>query len=745
MNKSSEVIQKANFSNILGEKYLAYALSTIMSRSLPDVRDGLKPVHRRLLYAMYQLKLRPEDAFKKCARVVGDVIGKYHPHGDSAVYETLVRLAQSFTLRYPLIDGQGNFGSIDGDNAAAMRYTESKLTALAMKLMDDLDKDTVDFRPTYDDSDTEPALLPAKFPNLLTNGAEGIAVGMATSIPPHNLEELILACIKLIDKKSTSIEELLEIIEGPDFPTGGIVYDNKENILSIYKTGRGSVKLRAKWEKEQLNHGLYQIVITEIPYQVQKSKLIEQIASLLKDKKIPLITNIKDESAEDIRIILEPKNRSVDAEILMETLFKLSDLESRFSYNLNVLSSRGSPQVMNVKEILQEFLDHRFTVITRRSLFEKSKIEHRLEILQGLKIVYLNLDQIIKIIRDEDEPKAVLIKTFKLTDIQAEAILNTKLRSLRKLEEESINIEFNKLQTRKAELEEILGNEKTCWKVVKSELKEILKEFGKSSDLGHRKTEIIEASGKIESIKVEAFVEKEAISIIYSKNGWIKSLKGNVENLSEMKFKEGDSFKKLIKCYTTDYLLAATKKGKFFTILADNISKGKGFGEPLNIQFDIDSGDEVIELIPYNPDKKLLLASSNGKGFITNSSDCFAQTKLGKQIMNLPDGNLCIKILEITENLSKVACISSTRRLLVFDLSDMPELKKGQGVFLIKSKAGNLNDIQIFDPEIGFKFHNKKEVKIQKNFTPWEGKRASSGKVPPFGFLKTNIFGNIYE
>lgn len=742
MKKDKELIENADFSDVLGDKYLAYALSTIMSRSLPDVRDGLKPVHRRLLYAMHQLRLRPEEGFKKCARVVGDVIGKYHPHGDTAVYETLVRLAQNFTLRYPLIEGQGNFGSIDGDNAAAMRYTESRLTPLAMKLMDDLEKDTVSFRPTYDDSDSEPALFPAKFPNLLTNGSEGIAVGMATSIPPHNLDELLKASIMLIDKKSSTIDDLLEVIKGPDFPTGGIVFDTKKNINSIYKTGRGSLRIRAKWEKENLAHGQYQIVITEIPYQVQKSKLIEQIAGLLKDKKITFISNVKDESAEDIRIVLEPKNRSTDENILMESLFKLSDLESRFSYNLNVISSKGQPRVMNLKEILEEFLSHRFEIVTRRSNFEKNKIEHRLEVLTGLKIVYLNLDKIIQIIRDEDEPKAILIKTFELSDIQAEAILNTKLRSLRKLEEQSILKEISELEKNREILLEILNNEKKCWKVIKDELKDLLKNFGEATKNGMRKTQIIEGEISSEAIKVEAFVEKEAISIIYSQNGWIRALKTSSPDIKDIKFKEGDSFKQIIKCYTTDYILAASKKGKFFTIFADNISKGKGSGEPLQLSFEMETGDEIIALFKYEPSKKLLLASSNGKGFITTQSDLFAQTKLGKQIMNLSNDVKCIKILEIEDNLNKVACITSSRKLLVFDLSEIPELKKGQGVFLIKNKDSKLNDIQLFDPEVGFRFHNKKEMKVQKNYIPWIGKRSSSGKLPPLGFLKTNEFGD---
>jgi topoisomerase IV subunit A len=742
---SVQNISNANFSDILGEKYLAYALSTIMSRSLPDVRDGLKPVHRRLLYAMHQLRLRPEEGFKKCARVVGDVIGKYHPHGDTAVYETLVRLAQNFSLRYPLIEGQGNFGSIDGDNAAAMRYTESRLTKIAMKLLEDLEKDTVNFRPTYDDSDSEPSLFPAMFPNLLTNGAEGIAVGMATSIPPHNLEELLLACIRLIDTPNATVNELLEIVEGPDFPTGGVLYDSKENIKAIYASGRGAVKIRSKWEVEQLGHGQYQIIVTEIPYQVQKSRLIEQIANLLRDKKIPLISNIKDESAEDIRIVIEPKSRSTDSNILMESLFKLSDLESRFNYNLNVISSNNIPKVMNLKEILEEFIKHRFVIVTRRSLFEKNKIESRLEILEGLKVVYLNLDLIIKIIRDEDEPKPVLIKTFSLTENQAEAILNTRLRSLRKLEEQAINAECAELEGRRKILNEILQNEKTCFKVIKSEFKELIKEFGKNTTLGARRTIFTQSEGVEVSFKVEAFVEKEPITVIYSKEGWIRAVKGTVDDIESIKFKEGDSFKQIIKCYTTDYLIAGTRKGKFYTVFADNITKGKGFGEPLKLMFESETGDEVISLRKYNENGKFIICSTEAKGFITSHKDVFAQTKLGKHIMTLKEDVEVLKVLDVGDGQNKVACVSSARKLVVFDIKDIPELKKGQGVMFMKLKDSKLSDIQIFNDTDGFKWTNKKDIKIQKNFEPWVAKRASSGKLPPFGFSKQNIFGEINE
>jgi len=735
-------IENVDFGEVLGEKYLAYALSTIMSRSLPDVRDGLKPVHRRLLYAMQQLKLRPEEGFKKCARVVGDVIGKYHPHGDSAVYETLVRLAQNFSLRYPLIDGQGNFGSVDGDNAAAMRYTESRLTPLAMKLMEDLEKDTVDFRPTYDDSEIEPALMPASFPNLLTNGAEGIAVGMATSVPPHNLEELCKACTYLIDKRSATVEELLQFVECPDFPTGGIIVDTKNNIKNIYETGRGSIKIRARWETESFAHGLYQIVITEIPYQVQKSRLIEQIADLLRDKKLPFITTIRDESAELIRVVIEPKNRSCDPVMVMESLFKLTDLETRFNYNLNVINSKGLPEVMNLKKILEEFIEHRFVIVTKRSIYEKNKIDTRLEILEGLRIVFLNLDEIIKIIRDEDEPKQVMMKRFGLTDNQVEAILNTRLRSLRRLEEQAINAEHNELSKRRQELCEILEDSKKCWKLVKKEIQEIEKQFGKNTALGARRTSFEEGTGEEIDIKIEAFIEKEPITIICSKQGWIRAVKGGVDDLASLKFKEGDEFSSLLKASTTDYIIVATKLGRFYTIFADNISKGKGHGEPLRMMVDLANEDEMISIFVYNPNSKLLLASTASKGFIVMQSDVYAQTKLGKQVMNLPDNEYCLKVIELQDELDMIACTSSGRKLLVFPIAEMPSLKKGQGVTIMKMKEGKLQDIQCFAAATGFTWNNGKDKKIQANIEPWLGKRAGSGKLPPFGFLKSNNFEN---
>ncbi|MDX1916377.1 MAG: DNA topoisomerase IV subunit A [Rickettsiaceae bacterium] len=744
MNKkitSEEQIIASNFADILGEKYLSYALSTIMSRSLPDVRDGLKPVHRRLLYAMHQLKLRPTDAYKKCARVVGDVIGKYHPHGDTAVYDTLVRLAQHFTLRYPLIDGQGNFGSIDGDNAAAMRYTESKLTKIAVMLMEDLEKDTVDFRETYDNSDTEPSLLPAKFPNLLCNGSEGIAVGMATSIPPHNLEEISKALIYLIENPDAQITDLMNYIIGPDFPTGGLIYDNQDNLLSIYTTGKGSLKLRAKWNKEELGHGLYHIIIDEIPYQVQKSKLIENIAILLRDKKIPLISNIRDESAEDIRIVIEPKNRSIDPEYIMESLFKQTSLEIRFNYNMNMITSNNIPKVMNLKEILQEFLEFRFSVITNRSLYEKKKVDARLEILNGLKIAYLNLDEIIRIIREEDEPKEEIMKRFALTEVQAESILNMRLKSLRKLEEQTIESEILELKDLRSFLCNILENKQVCWKEVKKELEQLIKEFGKSTIIGARRTNFVEATeSQLAPLNIEAFVEKEQVTLIISQQGWIRSMKGCIDDVSAIKFKDGDSFAQSMRSYTTDHILCITKTGKFFSILVNNISKGKGFGDPLRMIIDIGVDDEIINIFPYNENSKILLCSRLGKGFLVAASDVLAQTKQGKQIMNLGKNDFCLKALLVNHAHDLVAFSSTMRKILIFQISELPLLKRGSGVNLMKLKDAFIADCIVFSSNEGFEWKGAKDTKKQTNITNWMAKRANLGKPAPFGFSRSGMF-----
>ncbi len=737
VNDNSKVVN-VDFNEAISDRYLSYALSTIMSRSLPDVRDGLKPVHRRLLYAMLKLRLDPSSAYKKCARVVGDVIGKYHPHGDTAVYDTLVRLAQDFSLRYPLIDGQGNFGSIDGDNAAAMRYTESRMTHLGILLMQDLDKDTVDFRPTYDDSDTEPVLFPAGFPNLLANGSEGIAVGMATSIPPHNLDELCDALIYMIDnKKNADIDGIMQFVQGPDFPTGGIIIDKQESIKQAYIEGRGSFRVRAKWEKDNFSHGLYQIVITEIPYQLQKSKLIEQIANLLRDKKLPLIANLRDESTEDMRIIIEPKGRNVSAEMVMESLYKLTNLETRIPLNLNVISSSGMPKVMGLKEVLEEFLDYRQEVILRRTRFNIRKVEDRMEILTALKIAYLNLDEVIRIIREEDDPKALMMDKFRINDTQAEAILNTKLRSLRKLEEMEIEKEFEDLRARLEELTKIISNDKELWKVIKSGFKDIKQNFGKNTELGKRKTEFSEVSAIAQIIDISAFIEREPITVICSKMGWIRAMKGHKLDFSSLKYKEGDDHRFMIESYTTDNILVFSSSGKVFTLLGDAISKGKGHGESIRLMVDIGTSD-IINILPYKSQQKILLAASNGKGFIVESDDLIAQTKGGKQVMNVSGDNICVVACEAEGDM--IACIGSNRKLLIFALDEIPVMKRGQGVAMQKYRDATLSDAVVFDSKEGLSWTLGNKVRREQDIMSWQAKRASVGKMPPTGFPKNNKF-----
>lgn len=735
--EKAEVVADIPFRDALGERYLAYALSTIMSRSLPDVRDGLKPVHRRLLHAMRLLKLEPASGYKKCARVVGDVIGKYHPHGDAAVYDTLVRLAQSFAVRYPLVDGQGNFGSIDGDNAAAMRYTEARLTDVAMALLQDMDEDTVDFRPTYDGEDEEPLVLPAAFPNLLANGAEGIAVGMATSIPPHNAGEICDALLYLIKSPDCAVETLVRRMPGPDFPTGGEIVESQEHLLKCYETGRGSIRIRATWEKEVLSHGLYQIIITEIPYQVQKSRLIEKIADLFKDKKLPLLGNIRDESAEDMRIVLEPKNRSVDPAMLMESLYKSTELESRFNLNMNVLSGDNVPRVMNLKEVLQAFLDHRHEVCLRRTRYRLGKIAHRLEVLDGLLIAYLNLDEVIRIIREEDHPKQEMMARWNLTDVQVEAILNMRLRSLRKLEEMEIRTEHDALKAQQADLQEILDSSERRWQVIGDEIKDIKKRFGQSTPLGERKTRLGDAPVNI-PIAIEAFVEKEPITILCSKMGWIRALKGHLDDLSDAKYKEGDEERFVIQAKTTDKLLVFTSDGKFFTLACDKIPKGKGHGEPLRLSIDLANDEDVVDMFVHEPGRKLLLACNTGKGFVVPEDDVLAQTRGGKQILNVPPK--CKAVICRPMNGDTVAVIGKNRKLLVFSADELPEMKRGQGVALQKYKDALLSDVKIFRQEDGLSWAMGERTRMETDLTYWRGKRGSAGKIPPVGFPRTNKF-----
>jgi topoisomerase-4 subunit A len=736
---TQETIKAVPFKDALSERYLAYALSTITARSLPDVRDGLKPVHRRLLYAMLQLRLDPDSGYKKCARVVGDVIGKYHPHGDVAVYDTLVRLAQTFAVRYPLVDGQGNFGSVDGDNAAAMRYTEARLTEMAMALLEGIESDTVDFRPTYDGEDQEPIVLPSSVPNLLANGSEGIAVGMATSIPPHNIGELCEGLLMLLKKPSASVAELLTVIPGPDFPTGGIIAETSTAIRNAYETGRGSIRVRARWEKENLSHGLYQIVITEIPYQVPKSRLIEQIAELFRNKKLPLLGNIRDESAETIRVVLEPKSRTVDPDMLMESLFKVTDLQTRFGVNLNVLTAKGIPQVLNLKQILEAFLEHRFEVLYRRSRFRLSKIADRLEVLGGLLVAYLNIDEVIRIIREEDEPKPVMMKKWKLTDRQVEAILNMRLRSLRKLEEIEIKKEQASLLDEQEQLQKILDDEKEARKVIRGEIKDVQKRFGADDALGRRRTEFTEAPAAVE-ISIEAFIEKEPITIVYSKMGWIRAFKGHFDTMDDLKFKEGDELSCMIKARTTDKVLFFASNGRFYTLTGDRLPRGKGFGEPLRLMIDLPNEDDIVEMHVFEGGRKMLLASDQGKGFLVEEDSVVASTRNGKQILSLPEGSRAVAC-RVVQDEDMVAVIGANRKLLAFPLFQMPTMNKGQGVQLMKLKDARMSDAKVFKREEGLSWLIGDRVRTEADITPWLGDRASQGKLPPVGFPRSNRFG----
>lgn len=735
--ENTERVKDVHLAEELSSRYLSYAMSTIVSRSLPDVRDGLKPVHRRLLYAMRQLHLDPKSGYKKCARVVGDVIGKYHPHGDSAVYGAMVRLAQDFSVRYPLVDGQGNFGNIDGDGAAAMRYTEARLTEFAMALMEGLNENAVDFRETYDGEEDEPVVMPSMVPNLLCNGSSGIAVGMATNIPPHNLSEVCDALLYLIDNPTCEIEPLVRRLKGPDFPTGGVIVDKFESILNTYKDGKGYFRIRAKWEKEDLGHGQYQIVVKEIPYQVIKSKLIEKIAELLFNKKIPLLNDVRDESSHDVRIVLEPKNRSVDANLLMEHLFKQTELETRFSMNMNVLDSEGVPHVLDIKQVLQEFLNHRHIVLQRRAQYRLDKINTRLEILSGYLIAYLNLDEIIRIIREEDEAKAVMMKEFNLSDNQAEAILNMKLRSLRKLEEEEIRQEYDDLSGEKAELEELLGDEKKRWEALGNEIKLIKEKFGKKTALGKRRTEFSEAPEDIE-MPLEAMIEKEPITIILSQKGWIRCLKGHTDLSEEFKFKDDDSLQAAIHAQTTDKIIIFDTAGKFYTIPANDIPSGRGFGQPLRLMIDLGINDSVCSMFTFEAGAKYVISSDTGKGFVVDESHILAQTRNGKKILNLGEGEVAAFCKKVTGDM--VAIIGENRKLLVFKMEEIPSMARGRGVTLQKYKDGKMSDIQIFKEEEGFVYKRAGGSKTETELLNWLGHRAQVGKLAPFGFPKSNKF-----
>ncbi len=733
-------IEPVDFTKALEDRYLSYALSTIMNRALPDVRDGLKPVHRRLLFAMRELNLNPNTAFKKSARVVGDVIGKYHPHGDQSVYDALVRLAQGFAQRYPLVDGQGNFGNIDGDNPAAMRYTEARLTPTAAALLEGLDEDAVDFRDNYDGSESEPVVLPAAFPNLLANGSSGIAVGMATSIPPHNAGEVIAAALHLIDHPNATTTQLLKKVPGPDFPTGGILIDTPDVFKEAYNTGRGGFRLRARWHKEEQGRGTYIVVVTEIPYGVSKSRLVERLAELITDKKLPVLEDVRDESAEDIRLVLEPKNRNIDPNLLMETLFRLTELEQRVQLNMNVLSRGQQPMVLSLVEVLRQWLDHRRDVLVRRSKFRESEIERRLEILVGYLIAYLNLDKVIKIIRNEDEPKPVLVKTFKLTETQADAILNMRLRALRRLEEMEIKREHEALSKELKDLKALLKSEDKQWDIIRWQLGELAKAYDKSNPYGKRRTVFEEAAETLELDMREAMVEREPITVIMSQKGWVRAMKGHEIDRAALAFKEGDELGFALPAQTTDTLVIFASNGKFYSLDAAKLPGGRGHGEPVRLMLDMEQGVDIIDLRVHNAEQKLVVASSAGNGFIVEEKDVIANTRKGKQVMNLKEGERAVALAPVVGD--QVAVIGSNRKLLIFPVSELPIMPRGKGVRLIKLTNAELSDVKTFNVKEGLTYTDSSgRAGSVEDIKTYQGLRAQAGLIAK-GFPKTNKFSN---
>ncbi|MEM9011530.1 MAG: DNA topoisomerase IV subunit A [Pseudomonadota bacterium] len=753
-------IQAEPLSRALGERYLQYALSTITHRALPDARDGLKPVHRRILYAMRGLRLSHDGAFRKCAKIVGEVMGNYHPHGDGAIYDALARLAQGFNLRYPLVDGQGNFGNIDGDSPAAQRYTEARLTIAAETLMEGLAEDAVDFRDTYDGADREPEVLPAAFPNLLANGASGIAVGMATSVPPHNVGELCDAALHLIKAPNARLETLMEMVPGPDFPTGGVIVEPAETIREAYRTGRGSIRHRAAWQREDLGRGQWQIVVTEIPYQVQKSKLIEKIAELIFAKKLPILADVRDESAEDLRIVLEPRARSVDPATLMESLFRLSDLEVRISLNLNVLLDGRVPKVCSLPELLRAFLDHRREVLQRRARHRLAKIDHRLEVLEGYLVAFLNLDRVIELIRTEDQPKPVLMAEFELSDIQAEAILNMRLRSLRRLEEMELRRERDDLLVERAELEDLLASEAAQWGRITDELKKIRDEYGppaafrglsaaeeiaaRKAEMGERyppaarRTGFAAAPASIE-VPIEAMVEREPITVVCSAMGWIRAMKGHIAPDSELKFKDGDSGRFLIHAETTDRLIAFASNGRAYTLGCDRLPGGRGTGEPLRLMVDLPNEADLVALHIHRADGKMLVASTAGDGFVVAEQDMVAQTRAGRQVLNVKDGVTAAVCRPVTGD--HVAVVGENRKMLVFPLAELPEMGRGKGVRLQRYRDGGLADAITLPLADGLSWQDSGgRTRTEGDLGPWLGKRASAGVTVPRGFPRSGRF-----
>jgi topoisomerase-4 subunit A len=731
-----DLIRDVDLKDALGERYLAYALSTIMQRALPDVRDGLKPVHRRLLFAMQRLRLDPNSSYKKCARVVGDVMGQFHPHGDQSIYDALVRLAQNFSLRYPLIDGQGNFGNIDGDNPAAMRYTESRLTEIAEILLDGLDQDGTDFRATYNGEDREPMVLPGGFPNLLANGAAGIAVGMATNIPPHNLDEIAQALIHLVNTPNARDDTLLQYIKGPDFPTGGIVVEPAESIAEAYRTGKGGFRLRARWHKEEAARGMWVAVVTEIPFQVQKGKLIEKMAELIAEKKLPFLDDVRDESAEDIRVVLVPKSRNIEPDVMMEQLFRTTDLETRFPLNMTVLDASQTPRVMSLKQTLIAFLNHQREVMVRRANHRLGKIAERLEILDGFLSVFLNIDKVIKIIRTSDDPKAELIKAFKLTDLQAESILNMRLRSLRKLEEIEIRQEHASLQAEQKELKGLVRSEDKQNDRLKASFQELRAKFGAKTVLGKRRSQLSDAP-TIEDVPMEALIEKEPITVVCSDKGWIRAMKGHMEPSDDVKFKDGDKGRFWVKAQTTDKLVLFATNGRFFTLECKDLPGGRGHGEPVRLMCDLENDQDIVALFVHEPGRKLLIASSSGRGFVVPEDEVIAQKKGGRQVMNvdpLEEAKVCTPAAG-----DHVAFIGENRKMVIFKLADVPEMAKGKGVALQKYKDGGLVDATSFVYADGLRDYNGRTWE-KSELSDYRGERAQAGRLAPKGWPKNGKF-----
>ena len=734
--------QPINLRDALEERYLAYALSTIMGRALPDARDGLKPVHRRILYGMHILRLDPGTPFKKCAKIVGDVMGSFHPHGDQAIYDALVRLAQDFSSRYPLVDGQGNFGNIDGDGAAAYRYTEARMTDVARALLEGIDEDAIDFRDNYSGDAKEPVVLPAAFPNLLANGAQGIAVGMATSIPPHNVAELCDAALYLIANPQAGAEQLTHFVPGPDFPTGGIIVDSRESILETYRTGRGSFRIRARWSKEESARGQWNVVVTEIPYGVQKSRLIEKLAELVNERKLPLLADVRDESAEDVRIVLEPRAKTVDAGVMMESLFRMSELETRFAMNMNVLVDGVTPRVLSLSEALRQWLDHRRDVLVRRSRYRLAEIERRLEVLAGMIIAFLNLDEVIRIIREEDEPKDVLKARFELTDNQANYILDTRLRSLRRLEEMQLRDEHAELTREKGELEELVGDDVRQWKSITAQVREIKKKWGPLTALGKRRTTFEAPPALSEDFDLnDILVEREPVTVVVTQKGWFRALKGHVSDLSNLQFKGDDSLRAAFFAETTSKILVLTTDGKVFTLEAAKLPGGRGAGEPIRLLADIDDGADVASVFVYKPGGKMVIAASDGRGFLATQDGMIGNTKKGKMLLNV-DAPAKAQFVAPVEG-DHVAAIGENRKLLVFPLEEIPEMTRGKGVRLQRYRDGGLSDLKTFalaeglswvDPA-GRVFNVSGDALVE-----WIGKRAEAGRLPPKGFPKANRF-----